>query len=174
MGLAPDVRASIRWIADDFDVLADGAGEPELDAPSSGTRWTNRELLFHMWFGQRITRALLPLVGGFSRVPPSASRGYARLLTAASSPYEWVNYAASAHAPRVVSLERTQRWMRADTIAILRWSDQATDNLLDRGMHFPADWDPYFQSWMSRRDVLEWAPKHYRHHRAQLTISATR
>ena len=33
--------------------------------------------------------------------------------------------------------------------------------------------DPYFTAWMSRSDLLAWAPKHYRHHRAQLTLSVT-
>jgi hypothetical protein len=37
-------------------------------------------------------------------------------------------------------------------------------------MTVPESWDPYFLPWMSRSDVLDWAPKHYRRHRAQLTL----
>jgi hypothetical protein len=62
--------------------------------------------------------------------------------------------------------------MAHDTAALLRWADAASDDDLARGMSVPAAWDPYFTPWMSRRDVLEWAPKHYRHHRAQLTMTS--
>ena len=58
-----------------------------------------------------------------------------------------------------------------DEETIVRWADAASEEELARGMSVPAGWDPYFAPWMSRRDLLEWAPKHYRHHRAQLTIS---
>lgn len=170
MGITADNRSRLQWMSEDFGAIISGADAAELSARSDGTRWFNRELLFHMWFGQRITRALLPLVGAFSRLPPSASRRYAQLLTAATRPYDWVNYAASAAGGRVVSLERTRERMRRDTEAILRWADDASDADLDRGMSVPTGWDPYFMPWMSRRDVLEWSPKHYSHHRAQLTM----
>jgi len=170
MALAPDVRATIEWIQDDFDRILSIVTPEQLDAPTAGTRWTNRELLFHLWFGQRITRAFLALIGGFSRLPPSASRVWAQILTAATRPYEWINYAASAAGGRTVPLETTRRWMHNDTRAILRWADRATDADLGRGMSVPLRWDPYFLPWMNRADLLEWAPKHYRHHRSQLTI----
>lgn len=60
--------------------------------------------------------------------------------------------------------------MHHDTNSILRWADQASTEDLSRGMSVPPSWDPYFLAWMSRTDLLEWAPKHYRHHRAQLTL----
>lgn len=170
MGITAESRGRLLWLSDDFDAIVAGAAYPELTAPTHGTRWTNRELLFHMWFGQRITRSLLPLVGAFSRLPPAASRRYSQLLTSASRPYNWVNYVGSAAGGRLVSLERTRRRMRSDTEAIVRWADRASDVDLDRGMSVPPGWDPYFTSWMSRRDVLDWAPKHYSHHRAQLTL----
>ena len=39
----------------------------DLDRPSNGTKWTNRELLFHMLFGYLVVRRLLPLVKGLGR-----------------------------------------------------------------------------------------------------------
>jgi len=170
VGISPETQATLQWVGDDFDVLTRGVSPNELLAPTNGTKWTNRELLFHMWFGQRLTRTLLPVVRGFSRLPPSASAAFSGLLTTATRPYEWANYAASAGGGRVVQLERVRHWMHRDTAAILQWSAQANDVLLDRGMSIPSEWDPYFMTWMSCRDVLEWAPRHYRHHRAQLTI----
>lgn len=170
MGIATETRVHLRWVRDDFDTLVRAASPLELAAPTSGTRWTNRELLFHMWFGQRITRVFVPLSATFSRLPASVSGRYAQMLTRASRPYEWINYAGGVVGGRVVSADRVRRWMHTDTEAILGWADQATDGELDRGMSVPSGWDPYFTSWMSRRDVLDWAPKHYQHHRAQLTL----
>lgn len=163
-------RAELVWIQADFDRLVANAAIEQLDAPSQGTRWTNRELLFHLWFGQRIARVFIPLIGGFSRLPPCVSRGWARVLTTATKPYEWVNYAASAAGGRTLPLRITRQWMSRDTDWLLRWSDQASAADLARGMHVPKTWDPYFAPWMSRADLLAWAPKHYRHHRAQLTL----
>ncbi len=60
--------------------------------------------------------------------------------------------------------------MHNHTAAILDWADRATHADLQRGMSVPPSWDPFFQPWMNRADLLDWAPKHYRHHRAQLTI----
>lgn len=170
MGLSAGTRRALVWVSADFEMLISRSTPGALEAPSNGTRWTNRELLFHMWFGQRIARVLIPMIGGFSRLPPPVSRRHAQLLTAMSRPYEWVNYAGSVAGARVGGLDRARRWMAHDTAAILRWADTASDDDLARGMSVPARWDPYFTPWMSRRDLLEWAPKHYRHHRAQLTI----
>ncbi|MFI6433542.1 DinB family protein [Rhodococcus oryzae] len=39
--------------------LAEGAGDDDLDRLSTGTRWTNEQLLFHMAFGYMVVRRLL-------------------------------------------------------------------------------------------------------------------
>lgn len=171
MDINPETRAALVWVRDDYDMLVRSAPPTLLQASTLGTKWTNRELLFHMWFGQRIARVVLPVAGGFSHAPAVVGRRFAGLLTAATRPYDWINYVAGVGGARVVSLGRTRRWMQRDTDAVLRWADQASDSDLDRGMAVPPDWDPYFTEWMSRRNFLEWAPKHYRHHRTQLTLS---
>jgi len=40
-------------------------------------------------------------------------------------------------------------------------------------MHFPVGWDPYFNDYMTLRDVYDYATQHYDHHRRQLTLAAT-
>lgn len=166
-----ETRAELVWVREDFETLVKNASEESLAAPTHGTRWTNRQLLFHMWFGQRIARVFIPLIGGFSRLPPGASRAWARLLTAVTKPYEWVNYSASAAGGRVVPPTTALRWMQQDTDWLLHWADRASAADLSRGMAVPPSWDPYFLPWMNRADLLAWAPKHYRHHRAQLTLN---
>jgi hypothetical protein len=170
MALSAGARAQLEWIRDDYVALVRSAAPADLDAPSEGTRWTNRELLFHMWFGQRIARALIPVMGAFSRLPPAASRAYAGLLATLTGPYDWVNYVGAAAGARTAGLDRAQRWMVADTAWLLRWGDRSSDADLSRGMSVPPGWDPYFTAWMSRADVIDWLPLHYRHHRAQLTL----
>ena len=57
----------------------------DLRRPSSGTRWTNEQLMFHMLFGYLIVRALLLLARIFGRLPEGPSRTFARLLDAAQN-----------------------------------------------------------------------------------------
>ena len=173
VALPDQQRAALTWVAEDFDALVGGTRVDELGRPTQGTRWTNEQLLFHMWFGQRIARAFVPMLGGFSRLPPRASVGWSHLLGVLTRPYDWVNFAAPVAGTRVVPLRRVRQWMHQDTDWLVGWGDRASAEELARGMTVPVSWDPYFIPWMSRLDVLEWAPKHYRHHRAQLTLDAT-
>ena len=80
------VGDDLAWIAADFASLLRSAQADELDAPSAGTRWTNRQPLFHMLRGQRITRMVIVVMGGFSRLPPGASKGFSRVMAAFSRP----------------------------------------------------------------------------------------
>lgn len=174
VALTKQQRADLEWVARDFDALVGAATVGELARPTDGTRWTNEQLLFHLWFGQRIARVFVPVLGGFSRLPPGASVAWSRLLTALTRPYDWVNFAAPVAGVRVMGLHRVRRWMGEDTRWLVGWGEHASAADLGRGMSVPEGWDPYFTPWMSRADVLEWAPRHYRHHRAQLTLDATR
>lgn len=160
----------LAWIRDDFEMLVDRAAPAELDQASNGTRWTNRELLFHMWFGHRIARAVVVLMGVTSRLPRGIGTAFARALTTATTPYNWINYIGAVGGARTVGLHRAERWMKADTDWLLRWAASASTRDVKRGMAVPAAWDPYFAPWMTRADVLAWAPRHYRHHRGQLTL----
>lgn len=170
VSLDPDVRRDLEWVRDDYARLVATTKPADLAAATRGTRWTNAELLFHMWFGQHIARVFIPVFGGFSRFPPGAAKAWSRLLTAATPFYNWINYAGSVAGAHTAGLERAQRWMTADTDWIIAWAERATHHQLAAGMSVPTSWDPYFTAWMSRADILTWAPKHYRHHRDQLTV----
>ena len=78
-----------------FHALADHASKNELDRRSAGTRWTNRQLLFHMLFGYLIVRTLLGLVRGLGRLPPGFGRTWSRVLNSATRPFHVVNYLGS-------------------------------------------------------------------------------
>lgn len=48
-----------------FHALFDNASDVELRRPTDGTRWNNKQLLFHMLLGYLIVRALRGLVVTF-------------------------------------------------------------------------------------------------------------
>lgn len=166
--------ADLELVRDDYRALLASAHPDELLARTLGTRWTNRELLFHMWFGQHLVRVFIPLFGGFGRLPRSVSIGYARALAMVTWPYNCINFAGPVAGVRVVGLRRAGRWMDHDTDWLTSWAGRASDADLRLGMAVPSSWDPYFSPWMTRADALAWAPRHYHHHRAQLTLEGTR
>ena len=45
------------------------------------------------------------------------------------------------------------------------------EHALERGMHFPVGWDPYFKDFMTLREVYHYPTQHYDHHRRQLTLA---
>ncbi|MBE1495901.1 hypothetical protein H4696_003001 [Amycolatopsis lexingtonensis] len=154
----------------DFHELLTGAGAAALRAPSDGTRWTNRQLLFHMLLGYLIIRALSNLVRLFGRLPDPVSRRYAQVLNAATKPFDAVNFAGSWLGGTLLP----QRWMLAlfdHTIAALhRRLDRETDTDLARGMHYPTRWDPFFRDYMTLADVYRFPTRHFDFHRRQLTL----
>jgi hypothetical protein len=69
------IRAEFEGRRATFHALFETASAEVLARPSNGTRWTNRELPFHMMFGYMVVRALLPLVKFVSRLPEPVGRG---------------------------------------------------------------------------------------------------
>ncbi|WP_410674960.1 DinB family protein [Amycolatopsis sp. cmx-4-68] len=155
-----------------FHELLGGASRDDLRRASAGTRWNNRQLLFHMMLGYLILRALTGLVRLFDRLPAGVSAGYARLLNAGTVPFDAVNFAGSWLGGTVLP----RRWMTAlfdRTIAALhRRLDRETEVELARGMHYPSRWDPVFQDYMTLADVYRFPTRHFEFHRRQLTLAA--
>ncbi len=164
------IAEEIRDAREDFHRLVDEATTAELRKRSSGTKWTNDQLLFHMLFGFIIVRTLLWLVPGFSRLPERYSRRFAAALNAATRPFHVVNYLGSLGGARVLGHSGMERVMDSVTASLIRSLDRASEKQLARGMHFPAGWDPYFRDYMTVREVLHYATQHYQHHRGQLTL----
>jgi hypothetical protein len=79
----------------DFRDLVGQATPADLRRRSNGTRWTNRQLLFHMLFGYLIVRTLMPLVHAFGKRPASWSRRFAAILNACQRPFHLINYLGS-------------------------------------------------------------------------------
>ena len=142
----------------------------ELSRPSSGTDWTNRELLFHMLFGYLVVRRLLPLVKALGHLPPRSSKPFAALLDASTRPFHFINYLGSVGGGRVLTPERMLRWLDTTTAKIERDMDRQDETSLRRGMHFPTGWDPYFKDFMTLADVYHYPTQHFDHHDRQLNL----
>jgi hypothetical protein len=152
----------------EFRELINKATPQELRRRSDGTRWTNRQLLFHMVFGYLIVRTLLPLVHVLGRL--GLSRGFAATLNASRRPFHVINYLGSCGGGQVLTtgamaalLDRTIRVLERKLAA-------ESGSSLALTMHFPTAWDPYFKPTMSVLDVYHFATQHFDHHRRQLTL----
>jgi hypothetical protein len=155
-----------------FHQLLDGATDAELRRSSNGTRWTNRQLLFHMLLGYLTLRALLMLVRVFNRLPAGVSRSYARLLNKATRPFDTVNYFGSRLGGTF--LPRRQMLSLFDRVItkLHRRLDAETDTGLGRGMHYPSRWDPFFNDYMTLADVYRFPTQHFDFHRRQLILGS--
>ena len=116
-------------------------------------------------------RTLLPLGRLVSRLPAPFGRGWAALLNAATRPFHAVNFWGSVGAAR--AFDHTRMGPLADrTIAALQpHLEREPEATLHRGMPFPTSWDPYFTPYMTLAEVYAYPAQHYRHHRAQLTLT---
>ena len=159
-------------VRSDFHHLLDNAPGAELRAASNGTRWTNEQLLFHMLFGYLLVHNLQILVKALTRLPRPVSQAFAATLDAATRPFHVVNYLGSLGGGRVLGRSGMGRLMDLVVRRLQRFVINASEDDLNRGMHFPTGWDPNFRDYMTRRDVYHYPTQHYEHHRRQLTLTA--
>lgn len=164
-----EIDAELCRVEKDFRSLVDGVAPQDLRRRSAGTRWTNRQLLFHMVFGYLIVRSLMPLVHLLGRLGWSGR--FAATLNAAWRPFHLINYLGSVGGgqllPPVAMAALLDRTLHALRRRLARESEQG----LGLTMHFPVAWDPYFASTMSVLEVYHYGTQHYNHHRRQLTLT---
>lgn len=173
MAAEPDrraVRDEMERARQTFHRLLDHAAADDLRRASSGTRWTNEQLLFHMLFGYLIVRALLLLARILGQLPTGASTALARLLDAVRAPFHVINYAGSCLGARIIPSSRMGAKFDRVTAALQRRLEREPDSALRHGMHYPTSWDPFFTSYMSLYDLYRYPTKHFDFHRRQLTL----
>jgi hypothetical protein len=153
-----------------FHEMLSDAGPTDLRRGSNGTRWNNKQLLFHMLLGFLILRALSLLVRMFGRLPDGVSRAYARLLDKATKPFDAVNYLGSRLGGNTLTTHRMEIMFDHVIDKLHRRLDKESDADLARGMHYPTRWDPFFTDYMTLADIYRFPVQHYRFHRRQLTL----
>ena len=164
------IYEELRRVRVTFRRLVEEASPDDLARASSGTRWTNQQLLFHMLFGYLITRALIVLAGMFARLPARASRVFAGLLNAATGSFDRVNYLGSRAGARVFSRRRLAGKLDRVTMALERRLRAETSARLGSGMHYPVRWDPFFKDFMTLADIYHYPTQHFDFHQRQLTL----
>ena len=165
------IAAGLEECRTDLHRLLAGAAPDRLRARSNGTAWTNEQLLFHMVFGFLVVRRLLPLVRAVSSFPPGVGRAFAALLDAVTRPFHWVNYAGSCGGALVFNHARLARLSDHTIDHLTTRLEHEPEARLIRSMPFPTSWDPYFRPRMTMAEVYAYPAIHYRHHRAQLTLT---
>lgn len=155
----------------DFHRVLQVVGAEEWSKRSSETRWTNEQLLFHMVFGYMVVQRLLLLVAVLGRSPRLLSRGFARMLNAATPPFHRINYYGTCFAALVYNRRRMGAKMDRVIDALQRSIARRDESALRRAMYFPTRWDPYFRDSMTLADVCRYPCQHYEHHRRQLTVA---
>ncbi|MGA5191614.1 DinB family protein [Streptomyces griseoincarnatus] len=153
-----------------FHALSDTASQGGLDRPSNGTRWSNRQLLWHMLFGYILTRVLLVLARAFSWLPRRLSQGFAWLLDAGTKPFDVINYLGPCRAARIISPQRMGATFDRVTGALERRLAADSEADLARGMHYPVRWDPFFKDFMTLADIYRYPTQHFDFHQRQLTL----
>ena len=162
------VDVELRRAQAEFHQLITSASPDDLRRLTDGTRWTNRQLLFHMVLGYGVVRTLLPMVRALGRL--GHSRGFAATLNAGRRPFHWINYVGPCVAARLLT-PRTITALLDRTVGSLRHRLAAeTARDLALSMHMPTGWDPYFTPTMSVLDVYHFGTQHFDHHRRQLTL----
>lgn len=164
------IYEELRRVRVTFRCLVDVASPDDLARASSGTRWTNQQLLFHMLFGYLITRTLIVLAGMFGHLPARASRVYAGLLNAATGPFDWVNYLGSCVGARVLRRRRLVGRLDRVTMALERRLRAETSTRRRSGMYYPVRWDPFFKDFMTMADIYHYPTQHFDFHQRQLTL----
>lgn len=151
-------------------LLAEAEREDAWDTPTHGTRWTNEQVLFHMVFGYMIVQRLLILVKVFGCLPDQVSRAFAGLLSAATRPFDVINYYGSCSAALVYNRRRMGAKIDRIIAALQRKLAREPEDALHRGMHFPTRWDPFFKDYMTLEDVHRYPGQHFDFHIHQLAL----
>lgn len=167
------VSADLEKARVEFHRLLDVAGPDDWRRPTLGTRWTNEQLLFHMVFGYMVVQRLLILVKVFDRLPDEVSRSFARVLNAAATPFDVINYYGSRAAALVYNRDRMGAKMDRVIAALQRKLARESNETWRRAMHFPTRWDPFFKDYMTLADVYRFPGRHFEFHSRQLTLNAS-
>ncbi|AXY49203.1 maleylpyruvate isomerase (plasmid) [Rhodococcus ruber] len=164
-----EIAGEFERVRADFHRLVADASSEGFDRPSSGTRWRNEQLLFHMVFGSMVVRPLLSLVRIFGRPPEGVSRRFAAAQNASTRLFDEVNYRGTCQTARVFDRHRMVRHCDKVIDALLRSLAAGAESDLQRGMHFPDRGDPFFADYMTLEDLYRCPARHFDFHRRQLT-----
>jgi DinB superfamily len=163
------VHAELERVRRTFARHVEEMSQQDLRRLSRGTRWTNRQLLFHMLFGYLLVRNLLWMVKVLGRLPRSSTKPFAAVLDFSTPAFHRVNYFGSVCGGVIFTPARMQRRLDKVTAKLESDLDGQTEENLTRGMYYPTRWDPYFKRYMQLADIYHYPTQHFDHHDRQLS-----
>jgi hypothetical protein len=101
-----------------FHELVKRASAEDLRRRTTGTRWTNGQLLYLMVFGYLIVRTLMPLVHTLGRL--GWSRRFAAILNSLRRPFHLINYLVSVGGGQLLTPAAMARLMDRTIRALQR------------------------------------------------------
>ena len=164
-----NVSTELETARRSFARLLDAMTADDLSRPSSGTRWTNEELLFHMLFGYLILWSLIWIVKIFGRLPMRVSALFAALLNRLTGPFNLLNYIGSVMGAKIYDHRRMSPKFDRVAASLQRRVAAESDRSLLLQMCFPVRWDPFFKREMTLADLYHYPTQHFEFHRRQLS-----
>jgi hypothetical protein len=164
------IHDELRQRHETFHAILDSTTVSELRRPSSGIRWNNEELLFHMLFGYIVVVALIRIIRPLGLLPRPATKPFALLLNASTRLFDAINYCGSRLGARVYNHGRMGAKFDRVTASLATTLDRTSDASLRRGMHYPTRWDPFFKDYMTLADVFHYPAQHFDFHQRQLDL----
>jgi hypothetical protein len=166
---AKQIADELARVRDTFRGLVDGMTPEALSRRTNGTRWTNRQMLFHMLFGYLLIWPLIWLAKALSLLPRGASRPLAAVFNFGARPFHVVNYLGSAGGGTFVSPQWMVRMLDRLTVRLAARRERESERSLARGMYYPTRWDPFFREFMTVADLYHYPTQHFDFHRRQLS-----
>ena len=130
-----EIVEELRRVQADFHQLVSTTTPEGLRRRSNGTRWSNRQLLYHMVFGYVIVRTLLPLVHALGRL--GRSRRFAATLNTGHRPFHLINYLGSCAGGQLLTTRAQAALLDRNIDVLQRKLAAETDESLALSMHFP-------------------------------------
>jgi hypothetical protein len=164
------IHDELRQRRETFHAILASSTAGELRRLTNGTRWNNQELLFHMLFGYMVVVVLLRMIKVLGLLPRPTTKPFALLLSAASRPFNAINYWGSHLGALYYNDRRMGAKFDRVTTSLANALDRTRDASLRRGMCFPTRWDPFFKDYMTLADVFHYPTQHFDFHQRQLTL----
>lgn len=147
-----------------FHMLLDSLSDEDLCKESRNPPWTNKQILFHMVFGFFLLPSLIVIVLLFGRLPRTFSKSFATLLNRATRPFNVINSLGPRGGGRVFTRTGLSKVYDGVFAFILRLVLLLPEDELERGMHYPTQWDPLFSDYMTLTEILRFPMRHFYFH----------
>ena len=157
----------------EFHHVLDSLSEQDFQKQSLNQGWTNGEILAHMTFGFIIVNVLLPMARLWGRLPKGSSKWFAWLLNALTGPFNWVNALGARGQGKIFTRQRIGNVYDRVHASLIKKIQSIKDDEWERGMYYPAKWDPNFEEFMTLEKLFRYPVKHFRFHLDQIARDET-